>query len=101
MRGLRLLSRFFVRLLLCAVLLVVLPADVAFAAQQKAGPRAKSGGAQHAVAGASDWSGNIKTMRFHRRGCRYFTCSNCVASFADPQEARRKGFRPCKVCIGK
>lgn len=44
--------------------------------------------------------GNVKTLKYHNSGCRYFTCKSCTARFASPQEAKAKGFTACKVCGG-
>lgn len=42
--------------------------------------------------------GNLKTKKFHRPGCRYYNCRNCLARFATREEAIRAGYAPCKVC---
>ena len=42
--------------------------------------------------------GNVKTKKFHRPGCRYFNCKNCVVKFATREAAVQAGYSPCKVC---
>ena len=42
--------------------------------------------------------GNIKTKKFHRPGCRFFNCKNCVVKFATREAAVQAGYSPCKVC---
>jgi hypothetical protein len=44
------------------------------------------------------YSGNASTHRFHKRSCRYFSCTNCTAHFATPDEAIAAGFRPGGCC---
>jgi len=54
--------------------------------------------ATEARAASLVYHGNRKSYVFHRPGCRYFNCGNCVVVFASRQEALAAGFRPCKIC---
>lgn len=51
-----------------------------------------------AGAAALVYHGNRQSHVFHRPGCRYFDCRNCVVVFASREEALAAGFRPCKIC---
>jgi hypothetical protein len=42
--------------------------------------------------------GNTKSYKFHKKGCRYFTCTNCTARFNTREEAIAAGYRPCGTC---
>ncbi len=44
------------------------------------------------------YHGNVSSRIFHRPGCRYYWCKNCVAEFRTRDEAIKAGYRPCKVC---
>jgi len=44
------------------------------------------------------YHGNIKSQIFHRPGCRYYNCKNCVAEFDSREKAIQAGYRPCKIC---
>lgn len=44
------------------------------------------------------YHGNVKTKKFHRFGCRYYSCRNCLARFKTREEAIKAGYYPCKVC---
>lgn len=44
------------------------------------------------------YHGNVKTKKFHRQGCKYYGCSNCLAVFATRSEALAAGYSPCRVC---
>ena len=44
------------------------------------------------------YHGNVRSGVFHRAGCRYYNCRNCVAVFNTREEALKAGYRPCKVC---
>jgi hypothetical protein len=48
--------------------------------------------------GLSTYSGNRRSLVFHRRDCRYFDCSNCTRIFASRQTALDAGYRPCGLC---
>ena len=50
--------------------------------------------------GAAAYSGNPNSMIYHNNGCRHFACKACVARFASPAEAKKNGYRACKVCRG-
>lgn len=47
---------------------------------------------------AAEYHGNRYSHIFHRPGCRYYNCKNCVVYFATRQAALKAGFRPCKIC---
>ena len=51
-----------------------------------------------AANGSPVFHGNIKIKKFHRPGCRYYRCKNCVVIFAARSEALQAGYIPCKVC---
>jgi hypothetical protein len=78
-------------LLACALLLLLLAVG-AVAGEPHAVP-----GKSLAVA-AAEYHGNRNSYIFHRPGCRYYNCKNCVVYFATRQAALKAGFRPCKVC---
>lgn len=42
--------------------------------------------------------GNRRSKVFHRAGCRNYTCKNCTAIFAAPEDAIVAGFRPAGDC---
>ncbi|MES9995158.1 Ada metal-binding domain-containing protein [Desulfovibrio aminophilus] len=44
------------------------------------------------------YHGNVKSGVFHRPGCRYYDCKNCVAEFPNREAAIKAGYRPCQVC---
>lgn len=44
------------------------------------------------------YHGNVTSHIFHRPGCRWYNCKNCVAVFHSREEALRAGYRPCKIC---
>ena len=50
------------------------------------------------AAAAQPYHGNVKTKKFPRHGCRYYSCRNCLASFKTREEAIKAGYYPCKVC---
>ncbi len=50
------------------------------------------------VALAVTYHGNVQSKIFHAPGCRYYSCSACVAVFPSREKALAAGFRPCKVC---
>ena len=50
------------------------------------------------LASSSPYHGNINTRVFHRQGCRYYNCKNCIMVFQSREDALDAGFRPCKVC---
>jgi methylphosphotriester-DNA--protein-cysteine methyltransferase len=54
--------------------------------------------AQAADPESPSYHGNVRSKIFHRAGCRYYNCGNCVAVFATRQEALQAGYRPCKIC---
>ena len=47
---------------------------------------------------AKPYHGNVKTKKFHRHGCRYYSCRNCLANFKTREQAIKAGYYPCKVC---
>lgn len=44
------------------------------------------------------YHGNVKSKKFHRQGCRYYSCRNCLARFQTREDAIKAGYIPCKVC---
>ncbi len=42
--------------------------------------------------------GNVKSLKFHGPGCRYFDCKNCTKAFPSRHEAIKTGYSPCKIC---
>jgi hypothetical protein len=79
------------KLSVCVLFLLLLAAGSA------AGERPAVRGEPLAVA-AAEYHGNRNSHIFHRPGCRYYNCKNCVVYFATRQAALKAGFRPCKVC---
>ena len=57
-------------------------------------------GAANAPAADYAYHGNRESRIYHNSSCRYFWCKACTVGFHSSQEARAKGFRPCKVCGG-
>ena len=51
-----------------------------------------------ALAAGGVLHGNIKSKVFHRAGCRYYNCKNCIVPFNTRDEAIKAGYRPCKIC---
>jgi hypothetical protein len=51
-----------------------------------------------AASGDEIYHGNIKSMKFHRQGCRYYNCKDCTAIFKTREEAINAGYVPCKLC---
>ncbi|HEX7485818.1 MAG TPA: thermonuclease family protein, partial [Vicinamibacterales bacterium] len=47
---------------------------------------------------AGPFHGNVKSMVFHRPGCRNYDCRQCTAIFATREDARSHGFRPAGDC---
>ncbi|HEY0143379.1 MAG TPA: hypothetical protein VGF48_20975 [Thermoanaerobaculia bacterium] len=45
-----------------------------------------------------NYRGSIKSKKFHRKGCSYFSCTNCTATFATREEALKAHFDPCGTC---
>ena len=44
------------------------------------------------------YRGNTNTHKFHKRGCRYYDCTNCTAEFTTREDAIAAGYRPCGIC---
>ena len=42
--------------------------------------------------------GNVKSMKFHGPGCKYFNCKNCTKVFPNRHEAIMAGYLPCGIC---
>ncbi len=42
--------------------------------------------------------GNVKSLKFHGPGCRYFDCKNCTKAFPSRHEAIKAGYSPCGIC---
>jgi hypothetical protein len=47
---------------------------------------------------AAEYRGNTQSHVFHQESCRYYTCKNCTARFANADEAIEGGYRPCGTC---
>jgi hypothetical protein len=45
-----------------------------------------------------EYRGNTKTYKFHKRACRYYSCTNCTAEFKTREDAIAAGYRPCGTC---
>ncbi len=46
------------------------------------------------------YMGNHKSGIYHNSSCRYYDCKNCTVVLKSREEARRLGFRACKICGG-
>jgi micrococcal nuclease len=44
------------------------------------------------------YHGNTSSKVFHRKGCRYYDCKNCIVSFRSSQIAVGGGYKPCGIC---
>ena len=44
------------------------------------------------------YHGNVRSMVFHRPGCRYYDCKSCTAGFKSREDAIGAGFKPCAAC---
>jgi hypothetical protein len=75
----------------CVLLLLALAVGASAAELPAPGPEPR-------VVAAAEYHGNRKSRIFHRPGCRYYNCKNCVVLFTSRQAALEAGFRPCKVC---
>lgn len=73
----------------CVAVFLLFPPAGVFAARQGSG-----------AVGNMVYVGNVKSGVYHNSGCRHFTCKNCVVRFSSAEEARKKGYRPCKTCGG-
>jgi len=64
------------------------------------GPKRGARAAMGDIASPSDgtYIANTSTRRFHRRSCRYASCTNCTAAFHSREEALASGFRPAGCC---
>jgi micrococcal nuclease len=67
----------------------------AFRKGKRAGKKKHSG---KSVMAGIVYHGNVKSKVFHKAGCKYFDCSNCMAVFQNRVEAVGAGFRSCKIC---
>lgn len=45
------------------------------------------------------YSGNVNSRVFHAPDCKHFHCKNCTESFIDREQAVKKGYRPCGMCL--
>ena len=43
--------------------------------------------------------GNVKSHKFHRPGCRSYSCKHCIEEFSSIDEAISAGYEPCKNCL--
>ncbi|WP_136797467.1 thermonuclease family protein [Desulfosediminicola ganghwensis] len=44
------------------------------------------------------YSGNVNSRVFHGSDCKHYDCKNCLESFTDRNQAKNKGYKPCKIC---
>lgn len=44
------------------------------------------------------YHGNVKSKKFHKQSCRYYSCKNCTREFQTREEAIKAGYVACKVC---
>ena len=61
-------------------------------------PRAVVAEAAPVATVEGNFTGNVRTHKFHRRSCRYSGCPNCTARFATREDALAAGFQPCGTC---
>ncbi|WP_289020356.1 thermonuclease family protein [Desulfobacter postgatei] len=47
---------------------------------------------------ASQYHGNVKSLKFHRPGCQNYDCKNCTRIFESREEAISAGYAPCGLC---
>ena len=47
---------------------------------------------------AAIYHGNVSSRIFHRTGCKYYNCLNCIINFYNREDAIKSGFKPCRVC---
>jgi hypothetical protein len=85
--------RAFMRKLLFPVLVLLVLGSAYLAADRMSLPLVAE-----AQAASMVYHGNRKSHVFHRPGCRYYDCKNCVVVFHSRGEALKAGFRPCKIC---
>lgn len=52
----------------------------------------------HKLANRQPYSGNVKTMKYHKEDCKFYDCRDCKKFFKTPKEAEKEGFQQCKVC---
>lgn len=50
------------------------------------------------MTGATAYHGNVKSMIFHKAGCKAYNCKNCTAVFSNRAEAIGAGYEPCGMC---
>lgn len=46
----------------------------------------------------ASYSGNSSSRKFHRSGCRYYSCKNCTAKFKSRDAAIKAGYSPGGCC---
>ncbi|MFA7368844.1 MAG: hypothetical protein WC334_04295 [Kiritimatiellales bacterium] len=44
------------------------------------------------------YKGNTDSKTFHKSSCRYFSNTNCTATFSTREAATTAGYGACKVC---
>ncbi|NOU35339.1 MAG: Ada metal-binding domain-containing protein [Kiritimatiellaceae bacterium] len=44
------------------------------------------------------YKGNPDSKTFHKSSCRFFSNTNCTATFSAPEAALKAGYNACKVC---
>lgn len=46
------------------------------------------------------YSGNVKTQKYHNQNCKFYDCRDCTKFFGNPQAAQKAGFVACGKCVG-
>ena len=49
---------------------------------------------------AQNFHGNRDSKIYHNAKCKYYDCKKCVIVFKSADEAKKSGYRACKVCGG-
>lgn len=52
------------------------------------------------IQNAQRYSANVKTMKYHAPGCKFYNCKTCTKFFKSPEAAKKAGYVPCGVCGG-
>ncbi len=72
---------------------------ISYFQEQKINPAKKSKSKKSAPSPAEQaYFGNKNTHVFHLRTCNNYNSSTCTAVFNSLKEAKKAGFRPCKLC---
>ena len=49
---------------------------------------------------AMPFSGNVKTMKYHNDGCKFYDCRDCTKFFRTREAAKKAGYKACGKCGG-